>query len=84
MTPNKQRFDYRAERNRGDESDRDAAPCHGDAPAEDHADDLPAGGADRHPHADLLRALRDRAGEHAVKPDRRQEQRDAGERTAQE
>ena len=36
--------------------------------------------AERHPQADLPRALRHRVGEHAVEPDGRQQRRQHGER----
>ena len=39
---------------------------------------------ERHANADLARALRDRITENAVGPDRRQEQRDAGENSGEQ
>ena len=40
-------------------------------------------GAERHAHADLARALRDRVREHAVQPDRREQRRQQRERRRQ-
>ena len=46
---------------------------------EHHADDVPARRAERHPHADLVGALRDDVGHDAVDADRRDHQAEHAE-----
>ena len=46
-----------------------------------HPDDLPAIGAERHPDADLVRALRDAVGRHAIEADGGEHQRDDAEQS---
>ena len=52
--------------------------------ADDQPKDIAALRADRHPQPDLLRALADGVGDHAVEADRREEERDAGEQPEQQ
>ena len=53
------------------------------APCSTMLDDSAAIGAERHAHADLVRALRDRVGGHAVEADRREHERDDAEQPGQ-
>ena len=69
---------YRDSTGRAGESERDANPRELRAAAENQAEHLRSLGAERHAHADLLRARDHGVGEHAVDADRRQHAGDAG------
>src|SRR6266404_1964081 len=67
------------EEERAHESDREADQNQPQALTGNEPENVAGLRAERHPHADFLRPLPDRVGHHAIKPERREEEREPRE-----